>query len=316
MDFDANTNSAVFTEVMSDPLKLADALAGGLKEVETGTSHLAQDNDRTPTATQPASAASPAGAGCDNSSGYDSAPEQAKLPEDWNLMSGAIKGSPQGHHRTPSKVKFSAHLAAQAVRSATSPDPPSVQTMPTLSESGIGNFSIVSAPPAQQATVTDTSSNASVTLHDVNAAIATLANQVATLGDRLMRHEKECAGELETLSRKIGGSWSESGKDVQRILPLKEPKSGVTSTSAQALGPRPTPKTVPAGITVESTLRRSLRACAPLTGPALRAKLMVMVNELQLADDSEKYTRLPSTTEEAEKLAKYATFRDALANLK
>jgi hypothetical protein len=152
---------------------------------------------------------------------------------------------------------------------------------------------------------------------DIAHAFSSLSNQVQTLENRLIRHERECASDMAALTHRAGANWSQSSRHG-----LSKPignKSGTALASDSST--IPTAPVLQArqkesvSDTVSSLVSAALREHGSLPPRVATARARALMINLHKCSDSHKYTTLPGQLDQMICVLQEGTLSNALARL-
>lgn len=148
----------------------------------------------------------------------------------------------------------------------------------------------------------------SIDLNDVGAVISTLSSRISDLEQAQARHERECAQELESLTKRLGGNWSGSSKSATGVVITGQEKqlAPVHGSMVTAEG---------ASSTVESVLRLALRSAKGQPQRVLVSHSKQLIKDLLAASNASDFSSLPSSVDVGLQVLKCQSLADALVRV-
>jgi len=169
-------------------------------------------------------------------------------------------------------------------------------------ESSTGSFA---SAKTQEITREDQASRLILNPGDIGAALSALSARVSDLEQAQARHERECAQELESLTKRIGGNWSGSSKSNQGVVvtgsqhrPTVLPEQVLVEESSRG--------------TVESILRLALREAKGQPQRVLVSRSKQLITDLLSASNVSDFSAIPSSIESGLRVLQCQSLTDAL----
>lgn len=152
---------------------------------------------------------------------------------------------------------------------------------------------------------------------DIAHAFSTLSNQVQTLENRLMRHERECASDMAALTHRAGANWSQSSRHgLSKPIGSKGDIAPASDSSITPMAPIfQAQQKESVSDTVSSLVSAALREHGSLPPRVATARARALMVNLHKCSDSHKYTTLPGQLDQMVCVLQEGSLSSALARL-